>query len=72
MPINSFDNYPMSWKPDVSGISGPKYIALAKLLETDIRSGKLKAGTKLPPQRNIFGTGYSAYIGFPAHGVIVK
>lgn len=53
MPINSFDNYPMSWKPDVSGISGPKYIALAKLLETDIRSGKLKAGTKLPPQREL-------------------
>ena len=53
MPINSFDNYPMSWKPDASGISGPKYIALATLLETDIRSGKLKAGTKLPPQREL-------------------
>ena len=53
MPVNSFDDYPMSWKPDVSRISGSKYMALAKLLEDDIRSGKLKAGTKLPPQREL-------------------
>ncbi|MDE7476774.1 MAG: PLP-dependent aminotransferase family protein [Lachnospiraceae bacterium] len=53
MPINSFDNYPMSWKPDLSTINGPKYIALAELLENDIKSGKLKAGTKLPPQREL-------------------
>ena len=53
MPVNSFDNYPMSWKPDRNNISGPKYIALAKQLERDIQSGKLKAGTKLPPQREL-------------------
>ena len=53
MPVNSFDNYPMSWKPDLSNITGPKYIALAQLLEGDIHSGKLKAGTKLPPQREL-------------------
>ncbi|MDE6620406.1 MAG: PLP-dependent aminotransferase family protein [Lachnospiraceae bacterium] len=53
MPINSFDNYPMSWKPDLSRLTGPKYIALAELLERDIKSGKLKAGTKLPPQREL-------------------
>lgn len=53
MPVNSFDNYPMSWKPDLSNITGPKYIALAELLERDIKSGKLKAGTKLPPQREL-------------------
>lgn len=53
MPVNSFDNYPMSWKPDLNDITGPKYIALAKLLESDIKSGKLKAGTKLPPQREL-------------------
>ena len=53
MPVNSFDNYPMSWKPDLSGISGSKYLALAGLLEADIKSGKLKAGTKLPPQREL-------------------
>lgn len=53
MPVNSFDNYPMSWKPDLSNAAGPKYIALARLLESDIKSGKLKAGTKLPPQREL-------------------
>lgn len=53
MPVNSFDNYPMSWKPDMSDITGPKYIALAEQLERDIQSGKLKAGTKLPPQREL-------------------
>ncbi len=53
MPVNSFEHYPMSWKPDLSRLKGPKYIALAKLLEDDIKSGKLKAGTKLPPQREL-------------------
>lgn len=53
MPVNSFDNYPMSWKPDLSKITGPKYIALAEQLESDIKNGKLKAGTKLPPQREL-------------------
>ncbi len=53
MPVNSFDNYPMSWKPDLSNMAGPKYAALAGLLEDDIKNGKLKAGTKLPPQREL-------------------
>ena len=53
MSVNSFENYPMSWKSDLSNIRGPKYIALAELLEDDIKSGKLKAGTKLPPQREL-------------------
>lgn len=53
MPINSFDNYPMNWKPDLSRTTGPKYRALARLLEEDIKSGELKAGIKLPPQREL-------------------
>ncbi|MDE7202249.1 MAG: PLP-dependent aminotransferase family protein, partial [Lachnospiraceae bacterium] len=53
MPVNSFDNYPMSWKPDLSKTTGPKYLALAELLENDIKNGTLKAGTKLPPQREL-------------------
>lgn len=53
MPVNSFDSYPMSWKPDLSKTTGAKYLALAELLESDIKSGKLKAGTKLPPQREL-------------------
>lgn len=53
MPINSFDNYPMSWKPNLSKTSGPKYLALVRLLEEDIKNGVLKSGTKLPPQREL-------------------
>lgn len=53
MPVNTFDNYPMSWKPSLSGAVGAKYKALAKMLEEDIKSGVLKAGTKLPPQREL-------------------
>lgn len=53
MSINSFENYPMSWKPDLNKTSGSKYRALAALLEADIQNGVLKAGTKLPPQREL-------------------
>lgn len=53
MSLNSFDDYPMSWKPDLSKTTGPKYLALIHLLEEDIKSGVLKAGTKLPPQREL-------------------
>lgn len=53
MSINSFDDYPMSWKPDLSGTAGPKYLALVNLLQEDIKNGVLKAGTKLPPQREL-------------------
>lgn len=53
MSINSFDDYPMSWKPDLSKTTGPKYLALVNLLEEDIKNGTLKAGTKLPPQREL-------------------
>lgn len=53
MPINSFENYPMSWKPSLENASGPLYKALANMLEEDIKSGKLVPGTKLPPQREL-------------------
>lgn len=53
MPINSFDNYPMSWKPNLNNITSPIYISLADMLENDIKTGKLTAGTKLPPQREL-------------------
>lgn len=53
MPINSFDAYPMSWKPDISNSTAPLYIAIAQQLEEDIKEGKLTPGTKLPPQREL-------------------
>ncbi|WP_339278004.1 PLP-dependent aminotransferase family protein [Paenibacillus sp. FSL W8-0426] len=53
MPFNSFDEYPMSWKPDKNKLSRPLYQSLAKMLEHDITHGLLAPGTKLPPQREL-------------------
>jgi len=53
MPVNSFDNYPMSWKPDKKALKRPFYYSIATLLEQDIINGFLAPGTKLPPQREL-------------------
>lgn len=53
MPVNSFDHYPMSWKPDKEALKRPIYKSLATLLEQDILNGFLVPGTKLPPQREL-------------------
>ncbi len=53
MPVNSFENYPMSWKPVIDRARKPLYMTLAKQLETDIIKGSLLPGTKLPPQREL-------------------
>ncbi|TQI67643.1 PLP-dependent aminotransferase family protein [Clostridium sp. KNHs216] len=53
MPINSFLNYHMSWKPDRQMLNRPVYQSLANLLEHDIANGLLAPGTKLPPQREL-------------------
>lgn len=53
MPINSFENYPMSWKPTIQHNKKPLYLTLAEQLEQDIHSGILRPGTKLPPQREL-------------------
>ena len=53
MSINSFENYPMSWKPSLQFGSKPLYIELAEQLEQDIANGILRPGTKLPPQREL-------------------
>ncbi|OMF39354.1 aminotransferase-like domain-containing protein [Paenibacillus peoriae] len=53
MPFNSFEHYPMSWKPDRDRLQRPLYRSLALLLEHDIRHGFLAPGTKLPPQREL-------------------
>lgn len=43
----------MSWNPDLSGAQGPIYRAIAMRLASDVASGKLPAGAKLPPQREL-------------------
>ncbi|AKG37641.1 aminotransferase-like domain-containing protein [Paenibacillus durus] len=53
MPINSFTDYPMSWKPDKDALKRPIYLSLASLMEQDIANGFLAPGTKLPPQREL-------------------
>ena len=60
MPVNSFDNYPMPWKPARADLGpGPLYLALASALERDVRAGALPPGTRLPPQRPTSSTSTS-------------
>lgn len=53
MSFNSFDNYPMSWRPKVDKAGRSLYLTLARQLENDILNGVLRPGTKLPPQREL-------------------
>lgn len=53
MPVNSFDQYPLTWRPNKETLQAPYYKALAEELEREIESGRLKPGTRLPPQREI-------------------
>lgn len=53
MPVNSFENYPMSWKPQKLDLKKPYYLSIAACLEKDIISGNLPENTKLPPQREL-------------------
>ena len=53
MPVNSFENYPMSWKPTLKRTKKPLYLSLAEQLEEDIHHNILRPGTKLPPQREL-------------------
>lgn len=53
MSVNSFEHYPMTWKPNKKLLKAPLYLTLAELLEQDIVSGRLASETKLPPQREL-------------------
>lgn len=53
MSVNSFENYPMTWKPDKNLLKTPLYLCLAELLEQDIVTGRLPIDTRLPPQREL-------------------
>lgn len=56
MPVNSFDNYPMSWRPLKSEMKKPYYLAIAACLEKDILEGNLPENTKLFEYSSPFGT----------------
>lgn len=53
MPVNSFENYEMTWKPNKEKLKSPIYLQLANTLEQDILAGNLACGIKLPPQREL-------------------
>lgn len=53
MPFNSFEDFPMSWKPRLEKNTRSLYRTLAQQLENDIQSGALRPGEKLPPQREL-------------------
>ncbi|MUZ75623.1 aminotransferase class I/II-fold pyridoxal phosphate-dependent enzyme [Agrobacterium vitis] len=42
-----------TWLPDLSRSSGPRYMAIADVIEMDLKSGKLLVGDRLPPQRDL-------------------
>ena len=52
MPVNSFENYPLTWKPDKK-LLPPLYQSIASQLEYDVLNGYLLPNTKLPPQREL-------------------
>ncbi len=41
------------WVPDISGVEGPIYLAIADAIEGDICAGVLARGDRLPPQREL-------------------
>ena len=53
MPFNSFDDYPMSWRPNRARLARPYYACLVDLLEEAVRTGELPVGACLPPQREL-------------------
>lgn len=42
-----------TWMPDLTRSSGPRYLAIADVIEMDLRSGLLVVGDRLPPQREL-------------------
>lgn len=53
MSLNSFDDYPMSWRPTLERGGAPLAQQLIDQLISGIDSGDLLPGTKLPPQREL-------------------
>ena len=54
MPVNSYEDRPLSWIPSTDvGTLRPVYLSIAAQLEDDILSKRLAEGTRLPPQREL-------------------
>ena len=66
-----------NWQPSISDDSAPVYEKLIEALETDVRSGRLHAGERLPPHRDLahrlslsVGTVARAYVEAERRGLI--
>lgn len=44
---------PDSWVPDLARTGGAKYVAIAEAIASAVESGSLRAGDRLPPQRDL-------------------
>ena len=52
-PFNSYIAPMTMWLPALAGRRGPKYRAIADAIDEDVQNGALRAGTKLPPHRDL-------------------
>ena len=41
------------WTPDLAQSDKPRYLAIADIIASDMREGRLSAGDRLPPQRKL-------------------
>jgi DNA-binding transcriptional MocR family regulator len=41
------------WLPDLQGLNGPRYLAIAEAVKRDITQGRLQPGDRLPPHRDL-------------------
>ena len=41
------------WHPEISNLPGPRYLAIAEALASDVRNGKLAPGDRLPTHRDL-------------------
>lgn len=74
MPVNSFENYPMSWKPTLKRTKKPLYLSLAEQLEDDIHHNILRPGTNCRPNESwrIFWISMSAPLPVPLKSAPIR
>ena len=61
------------WVPDLSSRDGPKYLRIVEAMAEDIATGRLSAGTRLPPHRELaYQLGVSANTTSRAYAEAVK
>jgi DNA-binding transcriptional MocR family regulator len=66
------------WLPDISGLPGPRYVAIAECMAADVQAGRLRPGDRLPTHRDLawklgvtVGTVTRAYAEAERRGLLV-